>query len=218
MANQQGTAQTIITPHYYWVQQEFTRLRNKLEAAFEAPSLPMGLEIVDGKSALKIWEQGLLKNTRRLPSLLRSFSITILEGSRQPTQIHTQRALIPLAQEVNRLIALHRQIWQQPLSQDLQKGQALLSRCLEKIAADLDDLFTFFITSLKACANEPEQTPTTHVWDREICCRSEMAAYKSWWRGVAQPTTPTHSLIGLFHLVQRLMGRTETRNALFCRA
>lgn len=180
MVSPQQTAQKLIAPHYYWVQEEFIRLRAKLEVVKARPFQARGLEIVDGRAALKIWEQGLRQSSKRLHALLHSFSNTILAGVRCPSRLDTQRALITLEQEVNRLIALHRQLRQQPFALKFQEGQTLLSLCIEKIASDLNDLFSFFITTVEAHVREGEAQAAAHVWDKEIGCRTEIAEYKNW--------------------------------------
>lgn len=193
MTSKDGQVQTPIAPHYYLVQEEFTRLRDKIEGAMARPARPMGLEIVDGKAALKIWEQYLRKSTRRLPALFRAFSMAILSRSRRPSIRHTQQALIPIEQEIAGLIALHRQLWQQPLPPDFKEGQELLSRCIEKIAADLHDLFAFFITTVELSTGT-KIASASYLWQNEIGCQTEMAEYSSWFRNVGQPYT----LAGIF--------------------
>ncbi len=212
MTRNQGSAPAIIiAPHYYWLQEEFRRIRAKLEAEMARPTIPMGLEIVEGKAALNIWEHGLRRTTRRLPSLLRSFSATILARSQRPSHRQTQRVVIGLEQEVNRLLALHRQLWQQPFSQNFRQGQELLSRCIEKIAADLHDLFTFFIATVEAYAGKVEVGPGSHVWDREIHCRVEMTAYKSWSDAILPPSLLCNGLLALPRLVHGLLAGVDNR-------
>lgn len=212
MARNQGRGQaTSIAPHYYWVQEEFIRVRAKLAAAMARPAVPMGREIIAGNAALKIWEQALRRSSRRLPSLLRSFSATILARSRRPSRRQTQRLVIGLEQEVNRLLALHRQLWQQPFSQNLRQGQELLSRCIEKIAADLHDLFTFFISTVEGYAGKVMVRPGCHVWEGEINCRAEMTAYKSWSDAILPPSLLRQGLLALPRLVHGLLAGVDNR-------
>lgn len=218
MASHQQTAQLPIAPHYFWVQSEFCRLRDKLEAGMMRPVRPMGMAVVDGSSALKIWEQGLRRTRRRLPGLLHTFSNTILAGSRRPSPVDRQGALIPLEQEVNHLLALYRQLWQHSLGHKQERGQVLLAACIEKIGADLHDLFTFFITTVAAHAAGQQPGRSTYVYTKEIACRAEMAEYQSWWLETSQPLSVkngtallsrfVHSLIagGRGSLVSGLMG------------
>lgn len=214
MVSQQKTAQMPIARHYYWVQEEFIRLRDKLAAAMATPSRVMGLEIVDGQAALMIWEQSLRRTTTRLPLLLRIFSSTVLARSQRPDQADTQRALIPLEQEVNRLIALHRQLWQQPFSAKMQEGQVLLSRCIGKIASDLHELFSFFIDTVSACARGGQRGETTYQWHNEISCRAEMAEYRSWLKAISHSTCRAKGLLALPRLLGAMLAGLEERGAI----
>lgn len=213
MARQQEKQQLPIAPHYYWVQAEFARLRDKLEAAMKRPSRPMGLGIVDGPSALKIWEQSLRTTKRRLPVLLHSFSNTVLARSRRPSHVDRQRALIPLEQEVNRLIALHRQLWQYSFLPRYEQGQILLGKCIEKIATDLQDLFTFFIVTMEECAGGQGAGRSMYHCNKEINCRAEMAEYKSWSLEIFQPLSMTKTILFVPRLLHSLIPGVENRGS-----
>lgn len=213
MARPHKTEQMPIPPHYHWVRQEFRRFRDKLEAVMVRPARPMGLEIVDGKAALKIWEQELQRQARRLPSLLRAFSDTILARSQRPGHVQAQGALIRLEQEINRLLALHRQLWHQPLPAQMQEGQVLLSCCLEKIAADLQDLFSFFVESMAAWANGEQPGTSTCLWDKEISCRVELKAYNSWFQRLWPSSWQAMGARALPRFFRALLAGLEGRGA-----
>ncbi|MBU0681802.1 MAG: hypothetical protein KKD73_10320 [Proteobacteria bacterium] len=197
MGSREKIGQMSIAPHYYWVQDEFARLRGKLAAAMVRPARPMGLEIMDGRTALQIWEKGLQKRTKKISSLLHVFSNTILVKHRKPSRLQTEWALIPLEQEVNHLIALHRQLWQQPFSYNYHEGQVLFSCCIEKIATDLDDLFNFFISTMEQGIEDVDARTVSHIWDKEISCRTEMTEYKSWFARNADPLVMAKRVVDL---------------------
>ncbi len=180
MTSTQGLQKNHVEPHYYLVREEFLRFARKLESALERPQYVAGREIIDSRAALKLWVRCLNRTRRKIPCLLHSLSFTILARSRRPSKRETERALIPLEQEINQLVVLHRQLWQQPCAPQFQEGQALLSSCLEKIAADLTDLFTFFAATVDAVAAGSTDGTLSHVWDTEVGCRLQMASYMHW--------------------------------------
>lgn len=184
MKSPQEMEKAIIAPQYDWLEEEFTRLRAKLEAAFVSPCQPRGLAIVNGRAALKIWERCLGRTIGRLPFLFAFLANTVFAKHKRPRRRQAERVIIAIEQEVNRLIALRRQLWQQPLATRNQEGQLLLSRCIDKIAADLNDLLTFFVSRRADYGKGLGRGGSLSLGDKGISCRAEMVKYKRWFSGV----------------------------------
>ena len=219
MTGQQKKQETTIAPHYYLIRDQFDRLREKLEKSLVPPAtLPIGWQGVDPKAALMLWEKGLRRTERKLTSLFHSFSFTILARPRSASYSEVQQALVPLEQEVNRLIALHSHLWQQPFAGKWHDGRLLLWRCLKKICADLENIFTFFISRVEACSDGEKEAGCRYVWDGEIRCEIEMAEYKAWQQTMVRTSRLSLKTRMLPRLFQGFVQRLEERYSLICKA
>ncbi len=219
MAGHQKAPQTTIAPHYYLVRKQFLRLRKKLEATMEPPANPpIGRQVVDPRAAFRLWEKGLRRSERKLTSFFHSFSFTILARSRSASLAQVQQALVPLEQEVNRLVALQSILWQQSFAGRWHEGRLLLWHCLKKICGNLEKIFTFFVSLVEACSGGEKAASHTYIWDGEIHCEIEMAAYKAWLETMAKTSCLSLKTRMLPDVFQGFVQRLEERYSFFCKA
>ena len=219
MAGWQEAKQTGIAPHYYLVQKEFARLRKKLEVTKTSPvTPPIGRETVDPRAALALWQKSLRRSSGKLLLFFHSFSSTILARSRQIGYSQVLHALVPLEQEVNQLVSLHNHLWQQTLSWKWNEGRILLWRCIHKISADLENIFTFFMSTLEACEGGEKQGEYVYVWNNEISCMSEMSAYKKWQKTMARSSFLSRKKRSLPEFVHAFVRRLGEQYELLCKA
>jgi hypothetical protein len=173
---------TLLPRHYYQVALDFSRLSAKITTACNLDVPPIFLAVKDPATTLLEWDTAFQQYTRPLVRIFHHLTTHVLGTARHIKITETVRALVPLEQQVYRLLTLRKIVQRQPLPKRWQRGQALFLSRIDKILAEIEHILRYFNTVIVQSENKTGR-PTRHIWDREIECRTESQAFYAWCQG-----------------------------------
>ena len=174
-----------IPAHYFVIDQEFSRLQQRLAAAVKHKEpCSQIIRLARPLAALRGWQKYLRQEVKKLPDLFDKLSWNLLARGRRPSRRQLSRHLLPLRRSVRNLVLLHQSVRRHFFPASHRQGQRLLLNCLKKVLASMSAIFTFFHHALR------QADQTTLSWQQPLHCQPEMTAFTRWLRQQARQESP----------------------------
>ncbi len=193
--------------HYYQVALDFKRLATRIALACQKKQPTVTFMVADPATILRDWDTSFQRYIRPLARIFHAISSQVLTRQNGLTLHDTVQSLVPLEQQVYRLLTLREMVQKHRFPQGWQRGQAFFLARIDKILADMQGILRYFNILVLRSQQDPQPTGT-YTWDSEIECRLQSETFYNWCQEMNCPV-PLHYFCKMLarRAVEQIRGR-----------